>query len=211
MEQIENITPLLDGHEYRPVKTCPKCTSLFITDNECEGCGFQFSYSPLGEAFGEKSFYSLKETYWDDRSRLIQLWPSFERRKSSDAQKYLRDLNHRYELLLDFLLGDSGVDRKFYWIEFKDLCRELISYEVSIDELSGKLNDHSIHGYGPLIHDFLNELDVEYLFEMTPWDSLQNYKIGGVLKFRFLIVSGIVLAVLSTASLLVYQYFFLFS
>lgn len=211
MEETQRSTPLLGGHDYKPVKTCPKCASIFMTDSECEGCGYQLDYNPLGEAFGEKSFYSLKELYWNERSRLVQLWPDLERKKSLDAQKYLRDLHHRYELLLNFLLGESEEDRSFYWIEFKDTCFELVSYDVSVNELSGKLNDHSFHGYAPLIHDFLKELDVELINEDTIWDSLLNYKLGGVLRFRFLLISGIVLAALSTASLLVYQYFFLFS
>lgn len=211
MNEIHNSTPLLDGHDYHPVKRCPKCFSVFITDDECEGCGYQLNYNPIGEAFGEKSFYSLKEAYWDERGRLVQLWPDLERKKSASAKKYVRDLSHRYDMLLEFLLGESDEDRGFYWLEFQDLCRELLSYSVELDTLSRKLNDHSFHGYAPLIHEYLKEQEVEYLNDLTLWDRFLGFKIGGVLQIRFLLISSMVLAAISTASLLVYQYFFLFS
>ncbi len=204
-------TPLLDGHDYKPVKTCPKCKSVFVTDSECEGCGFQLSYTPLGEAFGEKSLYGLKDDYWMFRSRLVKQWPSLERKNSTDAIKYKRDLLHRYELLLNFLLGESDEDRSFYWIEFKDLCIELCDYSLKPSELSQMLNDHSFHGYAPLIHDFLEELDHRKLTTSTLWERFVGYKVLGILRIKFLILSGIALAAISTASILVYQYFLLFT
>ncbi|MBK24345.1 MAG: hypothetical protein CME70_10145 [Halobacteriovorax sp.] len=211
MEEKQISTPLLDGHDYRPIKTCPKCTSVFITDDECEGCGFKLAYNPVGEAFGEKSFYSIKEHYWGGQSRLVQHWPELEKKSSVKAKKYLRDLDHRYEVLLTFLLGESEEDRGFYWLEFQDLCLELVDYGINPESLSIKLNDHSFHGYAPLIHDFLSELKESQSETSTVWNKFMDFRIGGVLKLRFLLISGIVLAAVSTASLLVYQYFFLFS
>lgn len=204
-------TPLLDGHDYKPVKSCPKCKSVFVTDSECEGCGFQLSYSPIGEAFGEKSFYSLKDDYWIQRSRFIKSWPKFERKHSEDALKYKRDLLHRFDLLLNFLLGESNDDRGLYWIEFKDLSVELCEYSLSPTLLSQKLNDHSFHGYAPLIHEYFEGLKEEELAEPTLWESFTNYKVLGVLRIKFLILMGIALAAISTASILVYQYFLLFT
>ncbi len=211
MEEMQKSTPLLDGHEYRPIKTCPKCASVFISDNECEGCGYRLTYSPVGEAFGEKSFYHFKEQYWGGQSRLVQYWPELEKKSSKKAKKYLRDIEHRYEVLLTFLLGESEEDRGFYWLEFQELCLELMEYGVSPEKLSIKLNDHSFHGYAPLIHDYLSELEENQSESTTVWNMIMNFQIGGILRFRFLLISGIVLAAMSTASLLVYQYFFLFS
>jgi hypothetical protein len=204
-------TPLLDGHEYQPVKSCPKCKSVFVTDTECEGCGFQLSYTPIGEAFGERSFYAFKESYWIYRSKFVQQWPLFERKTSTEAKKYKRDLLHRHDLLLGFLLGESDQDRSFYWLEYKDLCIELCGYSVDPASLSQKLNDHSFHGYAPLIHEFLQELKVTLETPHTTWESFLNYKFFGILRVQFLILLGIVLAAVSTASLLSYQYFLLFN
>lgn len=204
-------TPLLDGHDYKPVKTCPKCKSVFVTDSECEGCGFQLAYTPIGEAFGERSFYGLKDDYWIYRSRFVKQWPSAERKNSTDALKYKRDLLHRYDLLLNFLLGESDEERSFYWIEFKDLCIELCEYSLNPTQLSQKLNDHSFHGYAPLIHEFLENLKNQKLATPTHWDRFINYKVLGVLRIKFLILSGIALAAISTASILTFQYFLLFT
>jgi hypothetical protein len=204
-------TPLLDGHDYKPVKSCPKCKSVFVTDSECEGCGFQLTYTPLGEAFGERSFYGLKDSYWMHRSKLVKQWPSLERKKSKEALKYKRDLLHRYDLLLGFLLGVSDEDRSFYWIEFKDLSIELCEYSINPNELSQKLNDHSFHGYAPLVHDFLEEIKDKELAADTLWESFLSYKVWGFLRVKFLLLSGIALAAISTASILAYQYFLLFT
>lgn len=209
MEETQTITPLLDGHKYNQIKRCPKCTSLYITKDECEGCGYQLGYSPIGEAFGDKSFYGLKEDYWSKRSQVTKLWPRFENRSSKGANKYIRELLHRFNTLTDFLSGESEMDRRFFWLEFKELALELTEYSIS--PCSNLQNEGPVHGYAPLIYNFLKELELMKKTGPTRWDLLLDYKFAGVLRLRFLLISGITLAAISTTSLLVYQYFFLFS
>jgi len=211
MEENQQITPLLGGHEYKTAKQCPKCMSVFITNAECEACGYQLTFSPLGEAFSEKSFYGLKQRYWEGRSMLVKLRPELERKGSSEAKKYIRSLLHRFDLLLDFLLGESGDEREYYWIELKQLCLELRDYCIPLENLSVKLSGHSFHGYAPLIQQHLNQMDSSPAKVKTRWDFFLNYKFLGILRVQFLFILGITLAAISTASLLVYQYFFLYS
>ena len=48
---------------YQPIKRCQFCQSVFITDKACESCGRSMTYHLIGEPFGVKSYYGIKERY----------------------------------------------------------------------------------------------------------------------------------------------------
>lgn len=43
------------------VKRCPKCQSVFVTDEECESCGLQLQLDRLQAPLGERSYFGIKE------------------------------------------------------------------------------------------------------------------------------------------------------
>ena len=66
---------LLPSSNEQTIRRCPRCCSVFVLDECCESCGFQFNYNPLGEIFGAKSYFSLTDRYLSDlgqKSRFLR-------------------------------------------------------------------------------------------------------------------------------------------
>jgi len=111
------------------VEVCPKCESIFITSKECEACGYQFAIDRIGEPYGDKSFYALKDTYLSSFFSLVRLYPSLERFFKDKKRKYIFELKRRFQLLADTFENDSSPGSEFF-IEIRDLVIEMSEYQI---------------------------------------------------------------------------------
>lgn len=131
------------NHHYENAKKCPKCSSVFISANECESCHFQFGLDILGAPLGEKSFYTMREDYWDSIGFLAKTYPFFEKRVEEQAP-FKRAIFHRYEVLLDYFYGPNANKNEkidnLHFRELKDIVIQLIKYEISEDIIWGPLD-----------------------------------------------------------------------
>jgi hypothetical protein len=143
---ISDIEPNRFNHQYSEVKRCPRCQSVFITDTECESCHFQLKLDLLGEPIGDRSFYSIRENYWDKLGIVAKKLDFIEHQDKEKVSRYTRKLLFRYNVLLDYFYNvktDEPSRRKLYFQELKDLIIELITYDVSEDNIWKKLDDVS--------------------------------------------------------------------
>lgn len=105
--------------------TCPKCHSVFVTEKECEACGYQMGVDKLGEPFGLKSFFGIKEEYqfiypWTFRLLNIGLV------KEKTILKYRGVLRRRFETLMTYFSMNKGSseERKLFLFEAKEIIHE---------------------------------------------------------------------------------------
>lgn len=127
---------------YRPIKRCPNCQSVYLSDTKCEDCGRSLSYHPIGEPFGAKSLYGIKERYHESFNVLLKYYPIFENKKGEEARSYVRNLTKRFDaLLVAFGENDSMVanNRRLFYVEFLELMDELLRYGIGAMVLQNKI------------------------------------------------------------------------
>lgn len=185
---------------YRPAKRCRFCHSVFLDDHFCETCGRSVHYHPIGNPFGPKSFYGLKEQYINSLNYFLRFFPQFENYKSLSAQSYVRRLSKRFSDLLsafnsrDVILPEQEI---LFVAECKKLIDELILYGVDAKLLSQLIeaNDNSSAGQELILYICqLANQEAE-----KPWfTKLFAYKVGGLVKVDYLVKVVIISATVST-------------
>ena len=173
---------------YLPVKRCPNCQSVFIDKQSCESCGRSMLYHPIGEPFGPKSFYGIKEGYNEGLNILIRLFPQFENKKSALAQSYLRKLSKRF---LDLLTAYNTTQliakeqRNLFYIESIALIDELLCYGVLPQVIQTVLeeNDNSLIGHD--LHYHLQSSTPSIIVDNQWIDNFLNHLLWGMIKVEF--------------------------
>ncbi|WP_127718080.1 hypothetical protein [Halobacteriovorax sp. HLS] len=205
----------------RPIKDtvrCPECKSVFIDNNECESCGFQMGFDFLGDPLGEKSFYSIRENYWEVLGPVVKLHKELEFLDKSKFQRYQRKLLFRYNVLLDYFYNcrDYGLDdRNLYLQEFTDLIIELVRYDVEEVELWKKFenseeNEYLSHLFSSIQESISKGREVKRS-DLSLFLSILNYRVFGLVRIgviavTFLGVIGVVAAALSFYRYMIFSY-----
>lgn len=173
----KEIHALYDIGTISQAKSCPKCHSIFLSDDECEACGYQLKIDLLGEPFGYRSFFSLKEGYefihpWTFRFLLIGVL-----KENSAIKKYRGVMERRLTILVNyFILNDDSDDkRRLFIFEAREIIQEYWHVHGKLSRLWRRLEPLESH---PLFHILSNDL-VE--FEKRPhptqeWKSFENWK-----------------------------------
>ena len=148
-----SIRPLIPQGAYQPVKRCPNCQSVYLTDTHCEACGRSLLYHPIGEPFSAKSLYGFKERRYEAFPFVIKYFPIFENKTDESTKSYLRHLMKRFDDLLN-AFGDveaiSSNNRRYFYVETLELIDELLRYGVSPHTLQHKIENKDDH-MGPLL------------------------------------------------------------
>ena len=130
-------------NEYIKVKgECPKCSSYYLNDNECESCGFQLNFDVIGSDFGPRSFYFMKEIFIEDHSWLENNLPRSLYNQNKKVLKYRRTILRRFRELLDFS-SFSGMRDGYIVLECRHIIREYISLGGKGKELSLYLDNEN--------------------------------------------------------------------
>lgn len=197
------------NHSFEEVKKCPKCSSVFIGKESCDSCNYQFSYSTLGAPLDEKSFYTLRENYWETLGYFTRTY-SFLEKKGESFLTYKRAAIHRFEVLIDFFLNgekEEGEVYSLYFKELKDIVYELVSLGVSekliwkkFDALEDNNKSSQISIYQQvslIIEEARSSLD----FSSRPRiQRLFDYKIAGGLRvgvLMLLLASSLIIIILA--------------
>lgn len=190
---------------YQAVKRCQFCNSVYINEKLCEFCGRSMLYHPVGEAFGPKSFYGIKERYIQNLQTFTRMYPQFEDRKSPIAKSYVRQLSKRFtDLLSAFNTADviAADDRKLFYIESMELIDELLRYETHASILQALLeeNDGSLIGAELLYYLAHSGSRIE---PSKPWtQDFLNYRFFGLLRVEFFIKAVIISATVTTMAVI---------
>lgn len=122
---------------------CPKCDNYIIEDNNCQACGYNLSFNLLGDPLGEKSFYTIRESYWDSLSVLERENYKFFKDEVK-FKHYLNKVKLRYNDLIDFFYSEQSLhdeNRALYLHELRDLIVELMNHEIDEKEIWTPLNE----------------------------------------------------------------------
>ena len=196
--------PGIPQSAYKPIKRCPNCQSVYLTDTSCEACGRSLLYHPIGEPFSSKSLYGFKERYYSSFSQFVKFFPFFENKVGPKALSYSRHLLKRFDdLLAAFGTANaiSNNNRRFYYVEMLEIIDELLRYGVNPVVLQQKVENQILEN-GSL----LSQKIIEYLHESKlenkltkPWNVqiLDEQLMGVRIEFwlRIILITATVLAV----------------
>ncbi len=187
--------------EYRPIKRCPYCKSVFLTDKSCESCGRSLLYHPIGEPFGAKSFYGMKERYIENQNALVKFFPIYENKNSNIAKSYVRNLSKRFTDLVSAFNSDNLIEshqRKLFYVESIEIIDELLLYGVHPELLQGLLfeNDNSLLGQELLF--YLQGAQAKISADVTWQKYFLDYRFFGILRVEYILKIVIVSATVVT-------------
>jgi len=171
-------------NETRNFKRCPNCQSFYLTDTECESCGFQLDFDRMGKPFDERSFYNYKDDYWECQPFYVKLMNSLENKNSELCGIYRKQLNHRFDDFMKFVakwyVGDEHTPH--YLFELSDLIKEMVIYNVPTRYISESLQKKKLDH---LFNELLMDLDIEKLDKKVTLKKVLNYRLFGVLTVKF--------------------------
>lgn len=182
-------------------KTCPKCQSVFVTDKECEACGFQLAYNPVGEPFGERSFFNLKEVFLHEfKGKYLLVRYGFLKDDSS-FKKYKRSVLKRFEVLCDYFFNQNDGDRenrKLFLFEAQEIIKELRMFNVPKSYLWMTLEKGEDHPFFEVLarevkDDGLAKDSFGSLLLSTIPSNLREFQSWGII-LQFLVGSGAIIA-----------------
>lgn len=199
--QTDSSTLRIPAASYQPVKRCPICQSVFISEKSCEACGRSMLYHPVGEAFGPKSFYGIKERYVDSLHALQRLYPQFENLKSSKAQSYVRKQSKRFSDLIAAFNTPGLIeakDRRLFYVESMELIDELLRYEIPPSMIQTLLEDNDSSQVGfELLHYLQNSNQL--LKPQKPWkENFLSYRLWGLMRVDSFIKVSLIAATVVT-------------
>lgn len=174
---------------YRPIKRCPYCQSVFITDKACEACGRSLLYHPIGVPFGPKSYYGMKERYVESQNVINRFFPQFENIKSAQAQSYSRNLSKRFtDLISAFNSSEliSANERKLFYVECIEIIDELLRYNVHPQVIQALLEENDASLIGQELLFYLQ--NARTLIEAgLPWQKvLLQHRLWGLIRVEYL-------------------------
>ncbi len=189
---------------YLPIKRCPYCQSVFINKQSCEACGRSMLYHPIGEPFGPKSFYGIKENYIEGLNVFIRLFPQFEDKKSATAQSYIRKLSKRFlDLVTAYNTNDliAKNQNQLFYIESITLIDELLCYGTSSQVIQTLLEENDNSLIGQDLRDHLQSSRYSIIPD-RPWiDNFLKYRLWTIIKVEYAL--KIVIVTLAVIILLV--------
>ncbi len=178
--------PTIPESAYKPVKRCPNCQSVFLTDTNCEACGRSLLYHPVGEPFSAKSLYGFKERYYASFPFYVKYFPLFEEKTAAPAKAYARHLMKRFDDLINAFGVANAIEtknRRYFYVEMMELIDELLRYGTDPLILQQKI-ENKVLDTGTLLTQEL----LIYLAETKtqnslsrPWTEIvMNHRLGGM-------------------------------
>lgn len=178
--------PAIPESAYKPVKRCPNCQSVYLTDINCEACGRSLLYHPVGEPFSGKSLYGFKERYYASFPVHIKYFPIFEDKTGAPAKAYVRLLSKRFDNLIEaFGVANAIIasNRRYFYVEMMELIDELLRYGTDSLVIQQKI-ENKILDTGPLLSQelllYLSESKKQNSLTRPLKDIVMNHRIGGM-------------------------------
>lgn len=205
--------PEIPQAAYRPIKRCPSCQSVYLTDTSCEACGRSLLFHPIGEPFGAKSFYGIKERYIGTFGFMLTHFPFFENREAPKAQGYIRHLHKRFdELLLAFGSRDvmNDDERRFFYVEVLELISELLRYKVLPALIEAKIDAHFTNEGQLLFQELIRYLKANEKLGATEekWTvKVLDYRLWSIIRVDYLLKLSVVTATVLTMAVAYYGFF----
>ena len=156
-------------------KVCPACSSVFVTKKECESCGLQFWVDLLGEPFGERSLFVMREDFLLNLPRFSSLLPKRFFNNLKVTQKYRRSLLKRFEVLLGYFFDTTEADiskRKAFLFEATELIEEFVSSGGSPSALWVMIDRGELHPFAPALYQALKKSEDQPVASRERWERV---------------------------------------
>lgn len=173
---------------YAPIKRCSYCQSVFINDKSCESCGRSMQYHLIGEPFGPKSFYGIKERYVLNLNLFHRFFPQFENKKSPAAKSYVRNLSKRFtDMITAFNTADliAADERKYFYAESMELIDEMLRYETHPLMLQALLEENDSSLLGTELLYYLQNASQLIKAEASWQESFLTYRLWGFVRVEY--------------------------
>lgn len=198
---------------YQPIKRCPNCQSVYLTDDKCEACGRSLNYHVVGEPFSAKSLYGLKERYHQSLPPFVRYYPRFENKLNASAQSYRRHLNKRLTHLVSALSSNDIIEndkRRFFYVELMELMDELLRYGESEHVLRSRLEEGFGFSGALITRDLLSYLEISTIefkkqSQITWYSEFLNHRTFGVLKTELWLKFAVVTATAVTVAIVYFD------
>lgn len=187
------------------VKKCSKCNSIYIDKESCDVCGFQIAKNYLGKPIGINSFYEMKESFLNERPFYQYSFPLLENVNSPRSLEFKKFLFKRLRGLLYQLANDEGMDssdKKLFFIELRDVVKELYRFETDYKKIWNAVNEFAYADFYRSLVSLMVTAEKEQI-AMTK-KSLFNKKILGTIRLK--VVATLIL-LSSSLSIVSYQAF----
>lgn len=178
--------PAIPESAYKPLKRCPNCQSVYLTDTSCEACGRSLLYHPVGGPFSAKSLYGFKERYYASFPFFVKYFPFFEEKTGAPAKVYARHLMKRFDDLIQAFGTPDAIEaknRRYFYVEMMELIDELLRYGTDPLILQQKI-ENKVLDTGTLLTQELLLYLAQTQTQNTlsrPWkEVLMNHRIGGM-------------------------------
>lgn len=184
---------------YKPVKRCPYCQSVYLTDSLCEACGRSLLYHPIGEPFGPKSFYGIKERYLESQHAFYRFFPQFEDKNSRYANSYKRNLSKRFTDLLEAFNSDEPMvkeNRKLFYAESMGIIDEMLRYNVSPQLIQTVLEDNDASLVGRELLFYLQNTQANVLASKKWQQEFLDFRLWGIVRVEFVVKAFLITATL---------------
>lgn len=202
MEMEVHHTQFLSKTSEREIIKCPKCSSIYVDNDECESCGFRTNLNRLGDPLGEKSFYGIRENYLKEHT-ICGLSIPFLFHRSKSKKRYLRHLQHRFHILLDYFLSDSDSNdtrRRVFWAEFKTVIEEMVILGQLYSKILDKIENHSRYFEYRIVAseiiNFLIDSSKIGLVKSSMFKRLVSYRLFNSIRVGTLFIAGTVFVAL---------------
>jgi len=218
-----------------PVKNvCPGCHSVYITKDHCEACGLQLGVDLIGEPFGTRSFFTLKDDFNLNLSKLDHIQWSLAPKVflgRVEVKRYIRHIlkrfndlsSHLYSLQLAQASGSQSendlrnIEEKaerigLFIFEAKEIMKEYTKFSNDLSAFfvllkKNRLTEGRMNSIGNSLVSYMYELNGDITLSQDIGSSTE-----GVFSYWAIVKKGIVLEALVTmgaitlASFLVFKF-----
>lgn len=203
--ETTTVNPVRPFERLKVQRTCPKCGSYFITKKECESCGFQFWIDLLGEPFGEKSFFSLKDDFEHQYSWYYRFFFLNSVRNSKVVKRYKRSLLKRFEVLCGYFFDEFDQNkerRKLFLFEAKEIMNEIFLWGGSLSQLWLMLERGQYHPLFQGLAQELKQIESSRETKVKLKELVLNERLMGTFSYLFLGKLALAFSAIITASYL---------
>jgi hypothetical protein len=192
---------------------CPNCHSLFISNDVCESCGYNFKVDLVGDPFGKRSFFEIQSQFQDSLSYFERKLshPFFYRKEKIIRHK--RHLKHRGEILLNYFFHieeNNRKKRKLHLFEAKELIKEYIIFGGDQEWLWKQISLGESHPFYPELLSCLKE-NVSIKNQVFSYkDEFLNFRLWNWLEIRFILMALICFGAFIFVSLFFYEYLLIY-
>jgi hypothetical protein len=182
---------------YQPIKHCQFCQSVFINDQICESCGRSMQFHLIGEPFGPKSYYAIKERYVDSLNKIIPYFPFLENKSSIESKSYIRKIEKRFTDLISAYNSIGIIEKKhkpLFLVESMAIIDELLIYNVHFQLIESLLNDNDNSDTGLELLAYLHEVKDLITPEQARNEIFLNHQLWGTIKVEFFLKVVIITA-----------------